>query len=356
MHINRKMLREAAQKGIINQEQAERLYGFIQGYGEGSQGSSASNSEPGRASQFTLSTVLYYSGGLVAIGAMTLFMNLGWEMLGGWGIFFISLVYAAAGLYLAARFKTRGYAVPAAICATFTVAVTPLAVYGLQQAMGWWPDHSVYRDYHHYIRWHWIYMELCTLAAGCAILWFFRYPFLLMPIAVTLWYMSMDVAVFMAGGHGDVQFRAVITLWFGLSVIAAALIVDVKSRHAGDYAFWLYMAGVAAFWGGMMTRLSHGELERFLTLILNFFMILTGVALSRRVFMVFGAVGCAFYLGHLAWKVFRDSIIFPFALTFTGLFIIYLGILWPKNEMKIAHKISKVLPNAMQEFIENRQA
>jgi len=26
---------------------------------------------------------------LIAIGAMTLFMNLGWENFGGWGIFFI---------------------------------------------------------------------------------------------------------------------------------------------------------------------------------------------------------------------------------------------------------------------------
>jgi hypothetical protein len=42
-------------------------------------------------------------GGLIAIGAMTLFMNLGWESFGGWGIFFISLAYAGIGFKLVGR-------------------------------------------------------------------------------------------------------------------------------------------------------------------------------------------------------------------------------------------------------------
>jgi hypothetical protein len=47
------------------------------------------------AANFT--TILYYPGGLVAIGATTLFMNLGWEEFGGWGILCIALVYAGIG-------------------------------------------------------------------------------------------------------------------------------------------------------------------------------------------------------------------------------------------------------------------
>ena len=51
------------------------------------------------------------------------------------GNFFISLAYAGVGLKLTGMFQTRGYAIPAGICATFVVALTPLAIYGLQQGM-----------------------------------------------------------------------------------------------------------------------------------------------------------------------------------------------------------------------------
>jgi len=71
---------------------------------------------------------------------MTLFMNLGWEAFGGRGIFFISMGYAGIGLMLTKKFQRSGYAIPAGICAAFVVAITPFAIYGLQEAMGWWPD------------------------------------------------------------------------------------------------------------------------------------------------------------------------------------------------------------------------
>jgi len=354
MNITKRQFEEAVEQGIVSREQAEQLYDFLMASGQGQQRLESISMSGADRARFTLSTVLYYMGGLVAMGAMTLFMNLGWEKFGGWGIFFISLIYAAAGLFLAGRFRNRGHAVPAALCAAFAVAVTPLAIYGFQHAMGWWPDQSVYRDYHHCIRWHWIYMELGTLAAGGLILWFFRYPFLLMPVAVTLWYMSMDVAVLIAGGHADTQFRAVVTLCFGLIILIAAIMVDVRTRRAGDFAFWLYMAGTAAFWGGMMTRLSHGESERFLTLIINLGLVFSGVVLLRRVFAVFGAAGLTFYIGHLAWRVFRDSLLFPFFLTALGLAIIYLGILWQKNERRIAERVRELLPDALKELVENR--
>ena len=354
MNITRRQLDEAARQKIITSEQADKLYDFLKISAGKQHGHGDSASMSGTRVRFTFSTVLYYMGGLVAIGAMTLFMNLGWERFGGWGIFFLSAAYACAGLYLTRMFRNRGYAVPAALCAAFTVAVTPLAIYGFQQAMGWWPDRSVYREYHHYIRWHWIYMELGTLAAGGLVLWFFRYPFLLMPVAVTLWYMSMDMAVMIAGGHADMQFRAVVTMLFGLAVTAVAFIVDIRTRRAGDFAFWLYMAGAAALWGGMMTRLSHGEAERFISLIGNIVFVFSGVVLARRVFVVLGALGCTFYLGHLAWTVFRESVAFPFVLTALGLGIIYLGILWQKNEGRIAATMRGYLPAALKELTETR--
>ncbi len=47
--------------------------------------------------------------------------------------------------------------------------------------------------------------------------------------------------------------------------------------------------------------------------------------LGRRVFAVFGTIGIAFYLGDLADKVFKDSLLFPFALSLIGVAIIASG-------------------------------
>ena len=78
-------------------------------------------------------------------------------------------------------------------------ALVPLAVYGLQNLLGWWPEGEAARDYHRHIDGRWLMMELATLAAGAVMLWRFRLPFLVMPVAVTLWYLSMDLAPLLAG-------------------------------------------------------------------------------------------------------------------------------------------------------------
>ncbi len=341
MKVTRKKLELAVEEKIISPDQAEKLFDFLQAL-------------PSSGPSFDFTHVLYYMGGLIAIGAMTLFMNLGWERFGGWGIFFISLAYAGVGFKLAKRFQNKGYAIPAGICAAFVVALSPLAIYGLQQAMGWWPEESVYREYHHYIKWHWIYMELGTLAVGAVIAFIYRYPFLQMPIAATLWYMSMDIAAMFADGRLDFEFRALVSLYFGLAMILFAFWVDIRSSKSGDYAFWLYLFGVLAFWGGLTSQHSDSELSKFIYFCINLLLIGVGVVIVRRVFVIFGAIGCSIYLGHLAEEVFRNSWLFPIALTAIGLGIIYLGLIWQKHEKVITQRVRSRLPLQLQDLLSER--
>ena len=341
MKITRKNLDDAVAENIITADQAVKLHDYL-------------TSLPSVGPTFNFTNVLYYLGGLIAIGAMTLFMNLGWESFGGWGIFFISLAYAGIGLKLAGVFQQKGHAIPAGICATFTVALTPLAVYGLQQALGFWPDESVYREYHRYIRWHWLYMELATLVVGLVVAWRYKYPFLVMPIAVTLWYMSMDVAAMIMDDYYDFEFRALFSMYFGLLMIFVAFWADVRSRGKIDYAFWMYIFGVLAFWGGMTAQDSDSEISKFVYFCVNLFMIGVGVVIVRRVFVVFGALGSCMYLGHLAWEVFEDSWLFPITLTAIGLLIIYLGVVWQKNEKALTEKARSLLPDKLKQFLDTR--
>lgn len=341
MKITKTHLDAAVEHNILSPDQAVKLINFLK-------------NRSGTGPRFDFTHVLYYLGGMIAIGAMTLFMNLGWESFGGWGIFFISLLYAGVGLKLTNLFQQTGHAVPAGICATFVVALTPLAIYGLQQALGLWPDESVYREYHKYVKWHWLYMELGTLAVAAIVAWKYKYPFLLMPAAVTLWYLSMDISAMIVGGRADFELRAMVSMYFGLLMTLLAFWVDIRSRKTADYAFWLYIFGVIAFWGGMTAQHSDNELSRFVYFCINMSMIGVGVLLVRRIFVVFGAIGGSIYLGHLASSVFKDSWMFPVILTATGLAIVYLGILWQKHEAVITEKARSVLPVQVRELLESK--
>lgn len=341
MKLSRNMMDKAVAEHIISQEQAHNLIEFLKNL-------------PDQSPGFNLTNVLYYFGGLIAIGAMSLFMSLGWELYGGWGIFFLCLCYATLGLALAHRFRDTGFKIPAGICATFVICLTPLAIYGLQKGMGWWPDDSVFQQYNYFIKWQWIFMELGTLMVGIILAWIYRYPFMIMPIAVTLWYMSMDLTSMISGGSYSYELGAMVSMYFGLVTLLIAFWVDVRSSKSGDYAFWLYIFGVMAFWGGLTSQHSDSEVSKFLYFCINLVMIFIGVILNRKVFVVFGAIGSCFYIGYLAFQVFKDSYFFPFALTLIGVGIIYLGILWQKYEANLTIKMRAYLPEPIRDLLQAR--
>jgi hypothetical protein len=345
--MSRPELEQAVRAGILSAEQADRLVAFLAG---------TSPAEAGAARpRFTFVHVLYYLGGMIAIGAMSLFMTLAWKELGGWGGFVTAIAYVVLALALTHWFMTRRQLeIPAGIMATLAVVLVPLAIFSAQTALGYWDGSLPYRAYHVLIDWRWLVMELGTLAAGAIMLWRYRFPFMLMPIAVTLWYMSMDLVPFLFGDWRSMEVRYFISLWFGLAMVLLAFWVDVRSRHSRDYAFWLYLFGALAFWGGLSLMKSGSEWGKLAYCGINVVMILLGAVLGRRVFVVFGGLGVAGYLGHLSYRVFRDSLIFPFALSALGLAIIFLGVLWQRREAALSARLRGLLPTELRELIEAR--
>ena len=71
---------------------------------------------------------------------------------------------------------------------------------------------------------------------------------------------------------------------------------------------------------------------------------------------VFGGLGVAGYLGYLAGRVFKDSLLFPFALSLIGLAIIALGVLWQRHEAEWSARLRNTLPKALRELLEARAA
>ncbi len=343
--FRRHELDAAVQAGILTADQADRLADFMDA------GETPSLRDRPR---FTLVNVLYYLGGLIALGAMSLFMTLGWNALGGWGGCLTAIFYAMAALGLTHKFLDNALAVPAGIMANLAVAMVPLAIFGAQMALGYWSEDRPYRDYHVFVDWRWLLMELGTLAAGALLLWRYRLPFLMLPLTLTLWYMSMDMVPFLNDGENSWELRKLVSLWFGLAMTALAFWVDLRARRARDFAFWLYLFGVIAFWGGLSSLNTDSELGKLVYGLINVAMVLLGAVLGRRVFAVFGGLGIAGYLGHLSYRVFRDSLLFPFALSLVGLGIVWLGVLWQRHERELAGSLRACLPQSLRELIDRR--
>ena len=364
VEVSRRDLHKAVQAGIISTTQAQHLWArwIAPGVAAAALAKARGDYPPAHTGPaFSFTNTLYYFGGMVAIGAMTLFMTLGWDAFGPWGLLAISAAYLVACLLVADNLKKRKLFTPAGILATLAVCLVPLIVWCVQQGLGLWPPGGpqTYSAYHTHINWRWITLELATLAAAVVMLWRYRLPFMVMPLAVTIWYLNMDVANALmqnVSQHGgwDWQFMRDVSMVFGLATIAMAMWVDVRCRRATepvwrqDYAYWLYLFGAIMFWCGLSLRESSSELNKLLYALLNVFLVFFGAAIGRRVFTVLGGLGVAIYLGYLAHRVFRDSLLFPFALTLLGLCVVALGLWWQRHEARIQAWLGRLVPRGLQ--------
>jgi hypothetical protein len=338
MHISKDGLMRAGD-GIISAEQGEQLWRRLL----------AQNREPDKT-KFDVANVAYFFGALVVMSAMGWLMNLGFEKFGGIGIFCIATCYATLFIFAGRTLWFReNLQIPGGLLFTLAVWMTPLAIYGLEQAAGVWPQGapSDFRSYHVWVKGSWIVMEAGTIVAGLIALKFIRFPFLTFPIAFSLWYMSMDLTpLILRRPEFSWEERLWVSLCFGLLMLLATFLIDRRTRE--DYAFWGYLFGVMAFWGGMSLMESHSEWNKFLYCVINIALIFLGVFLQRRVFVVFGGCGVFGYLGYLSYNVFKDSFLFPMALTLLGLAVIFVGVQYQRHRGKIEEVLLAVIPESVR--------
>ena len=307
--------------------------------------------------RFDAAHVAYYFGALIVISAMGFFMTLAWSSVGGVGLTAFALAYAVAFWFAGESLWTRGLSTPGGLLFTMAVSMTPLAVYGIQDATGLWPqgDPGAYRDYYTYVRGSWIIIEVVTVGVGTAAIVARPFPFLTAPIAFALWFMSMDLTPLVFGASEyDWESRKWVSMWFGLAMLLVAYGVDLKNRLRQDFAFWGYLFGVMAFWGGLSLMDGGSELSKFVYCAINLGLIVLSVLLRQRSFIVFGALGVLGYLGHLSYRVFEDSLLFPVALTFLGILIIYIGVVYQRHAAAIAVELQANLPEEIRALVPPR--
>jgi len=332
MKISQSNLINACSRIGLNNESADKIWHEL---------------EKENSSKFNIENLAYYFGALIIMSAMGWFMTDAWDSIGGLGISFLGVIYFVIFLFVGRHlWFHKQLSIPGGLLITVSIWVIPLIIFGLEKYTGLWPQDAQgnFQDYHVWIRGSWIIMEIATIIAGLIAIKFVRFTFLSFPIAFSLWYLSMDLTPILLGTtEFSWEQKQLVSVYFGLTILIFSYLIDKKTKD--DYAFWGYLFGMLAFWGGLSSMDSDSELNKFMYFLINVFFILFSVIIQRRVFIIFGSIGVFSYLGHLAFKVFEDSLLFPIALSALGIIIIYLGIAYNRNKKYIDEKMSELLPD-----------
>lgn len=336
-------LRAASSAGVLTPAQLDSLLAFL-----GTRPAATQATGP----KFDLVHVLWYAGALIVISAMGLFSTLAFSQMGGRALALTALIYAAlfawAGDHL---WSVRKLQTPGGLLIAVAVSMAPLAVYGVQDALGLWskfgkPGEA--RDFYIWVKGSWMFMEIAAIAAAAIALRFYRFPFIVFIAAFALWFLSMDIVPWITGSQfGNWEISRKVSIWFGFGIVAVAMLVNVRQR-SGDFAFWLYLFGVMTFWGAITATSNGTALDKALYCAMNVGFLFLSVFLGRRVFAIFGTIGIAIYLGDLAEKVFKDSLLFPFALSLIGVGIIALGLYYHRHQDAIRNWVDLHLPEPLK--------
>jgi hypothetical protein len=332
MKISKQELERAAIETGLSSEHAQAIWQQLE-------------TRPEMEAHFEPAHVAYYFGALLVIGAMGWFMSKGWDSFRGWQLFAIASGYAAIFLLVARSLWPQPlFKIPAGLLATVAVCMTPLAVYGLERQFHVWPsmDPGSYTRFHPYINASWVLMEIATVLAAAVALHYFRFPFLTAPAAYALWYMSMDLTELVYGSGWQWRDRCMISAVFGVSMLLVSYWLDGRTEL--DYSFWGYLFGLLAFTGGLSLLDSGNQLAKLGYFLVHIALIVISLVLRRRVFLIFGGLGVFGYLYDEAYTYFRDSVAFPFVLSFIGILIIVGAMKFKKNESTLQQKVAMWIP------------
>src|SRR4051794_23197398 len=208
-------LRAASAAGVLDGAQLDRLIAFLRERG-------SAMAEAAVAPRFDVAHLLWYAGALIVMTAMGLFSTLAFSEMGGKALAMTAVLYAitftAAGHYL---WHTRNLRTPGGLLIAIAVSMAPLAVYGLQDALGVWGQFGkpgTVQGFYVWIKGSWIFMEAAAIVAGVLALRFYPFTFIVVIIGVALWFMSMDLAPWIAGEqYADWETRRMVSLRFGLA-------------------------------------------------------------------------------------------------------------------------------------------
>ena len=292
--------------------------------------------------------ILYYGGGLLIMSALTWLLLTNWDDFGAIGILIISTIYLFvflfAGYYL---YFHKKLTLPGGLLFCVAISVMPLLVFSIMRFFNFWPADSAYSDFYIWVKGKWIIMEIATIAVALPVLFKTRFPFIVFLISFALWFMSMDIVPIIYSENSiSWTNRSDISQIFGIAMVIVAYFLDLKSKKR--YSFWLYLFGLITITSGFSVFYNRDTAALAILLAVHVCMIFLSLFLEQPVFIVFGMIGITEFLMRISYIWFKDSPVFPFLLTIIGMFLIFSGIVYQKNRIKIDSAIVKRIPKSIR--------
>lgn len=258
---------------------------------------------------WTSASFLLYLGGLTILFASVWLLTIlsddySEAAFTGWSALVLALLTAGA-------FAFRRVDQPLAAGLFAVSAVVALTVFlgALEDWLGWLPDND--EGLFEGFRVSFLLIPLVVGVAGGYALRTFRFPLLVLAVAVASWFFVTDLV------SGGGNWSAVVTIVVGLIFLVVALAVDAGPR---EYGFWLHVAAGLAIGGGLLWFFHSSDWHWIFVAIAALVYIALADRFVRSSWAVLGAWGLLQATSHFAAK-WASTDFFPFFYFFPFAFL-----------------------------------
>ncbi|HET9554848.1 MAG TPA: hypothetical protein VFP50_17925 [Anaeromyxobacteraceae bacterium] len=332
MEIDRKALQDAASRGIITPAQAEHLWTDLSG-------TRRTPSWPAGAVDASLWRPVAAAMALALGAAVALdvaFAELGF---GGLATAATALAFALYAVGRQRWVRTRG--ARGQVLLTAAVLLAPLAAHGAARLVGWGRPPDPPYDLVDWLAGPWFPVQAAAALAAALVVRTFDVPAMSGVLGAAAWFAAQDAAVVVFGPSPGWAQRALLSALTGVVLVGAGMAVDRRTR--ADHAFWLYLTGLLAFTGGLVTWQAGSDVSAALVGGLHLWLVALAVILGRHAFAVAGAIGVAASAGRLAEDLL-DGRVVAFVVAAVVLLIVWAGIAYARHRGPAAAWISGRAP------------
>jgi hypothetical protein len=314
-------LKKWVQEGLISPDQETNIRTYIESSGTVEE---QSLNMPEQRKGLNFISLAYYFGSFMILLAYTIFMGLEWETMGFPAQIGVSSGTIAVLWVMGFLLRKSGFEVAGGLLIFAGTGIVPLLITTIQRALGLWPDRNfAYQDFYRVVAQTWIPLELISIAITLIVIWRVRFPLLTLLIAFWMWFLSMDLTRLITQSDSwswsDAEQMVSAVMGAGMLILG----IFLQRRAKQDYSPWFYLFGhiiIVGFFSSLAVD-REGILGLvYFAVYLSF--VAASVWLQRRVFLVFGALGCYGYLSYLAFQVFDGEMGFVYALAGIGLMIV----------------------------------
>jgi len=364
MSDERTLLDRGVAAGVITAAQRDALLALHEPRAEPlPESGTASRDEPPREARRAVDgvTIAYALGAALVGFALGWFLADRWRTLGPLGVLGVALAYAALFAFTATRLARAGFPIAAGVAWALATLTAPLAAWSLLRLAGEWPADDSWRNplarYEPYMATRRLVVELSNVLAVLLLLRSSRAQRgisltpLAVPLAVALGAALSELTTLVVfAATGDDAFTYARGWAYGTAgalLFGVAYEVDRRSHpdpdpecsegegegpHSSlgpreDFAAWLYAVACLVLEFGLLDAFGLGPLARHGVAVVALAQLVAAARLRRRTLVAFGMINAIWYLGYLAFDVFKGVLSFPLLLAAFGVAVLVVTVL-----------------------------